>query len=54
MHYTYLNNCFGIQNLVVGGDSGSPVVSLDKTVLGLVRSNVFGLGYVKPIKYYEV
>ena len=51
---TYTEGCFGIDSLTIGGDSGSPVVSLEKELLGLVRSNANGLGYINPIDRYNI
>ncbi len=44
--------CFGIDINTIAGDSGSPVVSKDFKLLGIVSLNVVGLGYVLKIEEF--
>ena len=40
---------FGVDQRLIAGDSGTPVVSKDFKLLGLSEINFYGLGYVKKI-----
>lgn len=51
---TNTKDCFGVNLEIIGGSSGSPVVSLDYKVLGTAASIIGkSLGYVKKIKNYR-
>lgn len=49
----HTNGCFGISVSLIGGDSGSPVVTKDCELVGLARAGMTGCGgYVNPIAKY--
>jgi len=48
-----VKNCFGIDKMLIPGDSGTPVVNSDYELLGLCAFSINrGLGYVKRIEEF--
>ena len=48
-----VENCFGVDKILIPGDSGTPVVNSDYELLGLCAFSISdGLGYVKRIEEF--